>query len=72
MTTETMFLTVELHFRSDVENAPKQKFLAAWGNGGWRFMKRDAVGQWRSVMGLPKPAPKMWAELPEMAMQVAP
>ncbi len=56
-----------LVFSDDIDAAPLNKVLMAWGNGGWRFMKRDEVGQWRSIRGLPKPAPKMWSLCPKEA-----
>ena len=61
-------IKIELLFRDDVQEAPRGKIVVCWGNGGWRFMRCDDVGQWRSIMGLPKRAPKMWAELPKEAL----
>lgn len=43
-----------------VETAPLEQTVIAWGNGGQRFMRRDKLGQWRNMMGLPRPAPKLW------------
>ncbi|MBG1233003.1 hypothetical protein [Aestuariivirga litoralis] len=64
-------ITVTLTFRTDIQTAPVGKVCLAWGAGGWRFMKKDDMGQWRSMLGLPKAAPRWWAEAPAEALRAA-
>jgi hypothetical protein len=45
------------------ETAPVEQTVIAWGNGGQRFMRRDAIGQWRNMLGHPRPAPKFWTPM---------
>lgn len=57
-------VTVTMNEQPD--EAPHGKILMCWGAGGWRFMVKNEVGQWRSIVGRPKPPPKYWAYPPEM------
>ena len=57
-------LTVDMCNNPNI--APNNQILMCWGNGGWRFMIRDSVGQWRSIIRCPKPAPKLWGYPPEI------
>jgi len=67
ITNEEIDETVTLKFRTDVDSAPLHKTLIGWGGGGWRFMKRDDVGNWRNMLGAVKAAPKKWAAIPPFA-----
>lgn len=49
---------------NSVDTAPIGKIVLAAGGAYPRFMRLDADGQWRSLMGLPKNAPKAWAKIP--------
>lgn len=62
-------MKVELDFSADLTNVPANKVVIAWGAGGWRFMRRDEVGQWRNMYGNPKSAPRMWAPCPDEALK---
>ena len=43
-----------------VETAPAETTLIVWGGGGLRFMRKDALGQWRNMHHAPRPAPRVW------------
>lgn len=62
-------LNVTLTFRDDVAEAPIHKLLIGWGNGGWRFLRRDDIGNWRSMIGRIKEPPQLWAECPSLASE---
>lgn len=47
-----------------IDTALSGKIVLTAGGGYPRFMKLDEHGQWRSMMGLPKTAPKFWADVP--------
>lgn len=63
---EATFIRMHFDMCDNVDLAPAEQFLMCWGGGGWRFMRKDSVGQWRSIIGRPKPAPKLWGYPPEM------
>lgn len=65
---EIEFQQVTITLNPRVEDAPKGVVLMVWGGGGWRFMTRDQVGQWRSILGRAKPAPRLWAYPPEVTL----
>lgn len=65
MMTPARTITVELF--DNPEAAPLNEVLMCHGAGGWRFMSRDDVGQWRNILGRPKPAPKLWGHTPQVA-----
>ncbi len=58
MMTPAHTFTIEVF--DDPEAAPTNEVLMCYGCGGWRFMRRDSVGQWRSIMGRAKLSPKLW------------
>lgn len=49
----------------DPATAPTDTNLLTWGGGQMRFMRKDALGQWRNMMHRPKPTPKYWAQIPK-------
>lgn len=50
-------------WRDDVDKAPQNTPVLAWGNGFVRVMTRDENGQWRSGFGAPRHPPKRWMEI---------
>lgn len=44
----------------DAATAPVETTVIGWINGQPRFMRKDALGQWRNMMGRPKSSPKYW------------
>jgi hypothetical protein len=47
----------------DIASAPVGKNVLAYGGGGHRVMRKDDMGQWRNMLGAPKPAPAAWRPL---------
>lgn len=67
MRTPIELIDFKLTFRTDVDDAPKRKIIMAWGNGGWRFVRRDEEGNWRTMYGAHTGVPKRWSEVPKEA-----
>lgn len=43
--------------------APVGQNVLTYGRSGHRLYRKDALGQWRNMLGAPKPAPTHWQAL---------
>jgi hypothetical protein len=48
----------------EATSVPVNTTVITYGQSGMRFMRKDEVGQWRSMMGHPKQAPTHWRQTP--------